>query len=146
MENNQKLKWHHRPISIILLLIVFFPLGLYFMWKNGIWSNTSRWVISIFFALIVIANLNKNHHNTSNDSNSNTNSGQCKELDHSGNFRSVVNDRLKSSGKIPQLVEFNGNGSYIFQAYDTEHSVDFSGTMTVNECGQIIDSNVSLSH
>ncbi len=141
MINNNKIKWHQKPISVILLLIIFFPLGLFFMWKNGIWSNTSRWVITVFFTLMVIANLNKNNHKSSNDSN--TNSGQCKELDHSGNFRGVVNDRLKSSGKIPQLVEFNGNGSYIFQAFDTEHSIDFSGTMIVNECGQIIDSSIN---
>jgi len=148
MNNNQNLKWHQRPIIVVLLLIVFFPLGLYFMWKNRVWTITSRWVISIFFTLMVVANINKNKNNNimTNNSISNTNSGQCNELDHSGNFRSVVTERLKSSGKIPQIVEFNGNGSYIFQAYDTEHSVDLSGTMTVNECGQIIDSNVSLSH
>lgn len=95
----------------------------------------------IFFASFILVGCVSKSSKESND-----NSGQCKELDHSGNFRAVVNNRLKSSGKIPQLVEFNGKGSYIFQAYDTEHSVYFSGTMTVNECGEIIDVSVSLSN
>jgi len=52
---NQNLKWHQKPVSVILLLIFFFPLGLYFMWKNGLWTKTIRWVVSGAFALIVVA-------------------------------------------------------------------------------------------
>ena len=92
----------------------------------------------IFFSSIILIGCNSKSSKKADE-----NSEQCKELDHSGNFRGVVKDRLESSGKIPQLVEFNGNGTYIYQAYDTEHSIDFSGTMTVNECGQIINANVN---
>lgn len=35
--------------KIIVLLILFFPLGLYFMWKKEIWSIEKRIIISLIF-------------------------------------------------------------------------------------------------
>lgn len=56
MENQTELKWHQKPISIILLFIFFFPLGLYFMWKNELWNKKIRWIITGIAILLVIAN------------------------------------------------------------------------------------------
>ena len=38
----------HNPKLIILLLIVFFPVGLYGMWNGEHFSSKTRWVITIF--------------------------------------------------------------------------------------------------
>lgn len=59
MENVNNLKWHQKPLSTTILLILFFPLGIYLMWKNELWSKTARVVISAFFGLLVIGNMNK---------------------------------------------------------------------------------------
>ena len=56
MENHTSKKWHEKTTYIIICLILFFPVGLYFMWKNNIWSKKARWIISIFFLLAVIFN------------------------------------------------------------------------------------------
>ena len=56
MENQTSKKWHEKTTYIIICLILFFPVGLYFMWKNNIWSKKARWIISIFFLLAVIFN------------------------------------------------------------------------------------------
>lgn len=47
MEN--KLDWKSDPNKIIKLLIIFFPLGLYYMWKNELWSFETRVKISLIF-------------------------------------------------------------------------------------------------
>ena len=52
--SEQNLKWNEKPTSIILLLLFLFPLGLYFMWKNQVFSKTVRVIVSMFFALGVI--------------------------------------------------------------------------------------------
>ena len=54
MKENPEMKWHQNPTIIILMLIIFFPVGIYFMWKNEMWSNKARWIITSIFVLIVI--------------------------------------------------------------------------------------------
>ena len=54
MENQITQKWFQKPITVILFLIFFFPVGLYLMWKNELWSKTVRVVVSVFFGLLVL--------------------------------------------------------------------------------------------
>ena len=53
----QIVKWNEKPIWITLLLLFFFPLGLYFMWKNRVFSKTTRLVVSIFIGLIIVGSM-----------------------------------------------------------------------------------------
>ena len=39
---------------IILMLVLFFPVGLFLMWKNAKWHKTVKIIISVLFAAIVI--------------------------------------------------------------------------------------------
>lgn len=57
MENQTTQKWYQKPVTVILFLIFFFPVGLYLMWKNGLWSKTARIVVSVFFGLLILGNL-----------------------------------------------------------------------------------------
>lgn len=59
MENQSELKWHQKTSSVILLLVFFFPLGLYFMWKNGFWSSKIRLGVTGLFILLLAGNINK---------------------------------------------------------------------------------------
>lgn len=47
-------KFYQKSWFVILALIVFFPAGLYLMWKNTTWSKKVKVIISIVFVLIVI--------------------------------------------------------------------------------------------
>lgn len=49
--------WHSKKSFIILALILLFPLGLYLMWKNELWNNKIRWVITTIIAAAVISNI-----------------------------------------------------------------------------------------
>lgn len=51
---NKVIEWHESPNKVIISLIVFFPLGLYFMWKNNIWTKRVRWIVTILIAVFVL--------------------------------------------------------------------------------------------
>lgn len=55
MENQTELKWYQKPTGVIILLIFLFPVGLYLMWKNELWTKKTRWIVTGVLALIVIA-------------------------------------------------------------------------------------------
>jgi hypothetical protein len=63
-------KWYNKPTFVIIFLILFFPIGLYLMWKNKMWSNKVRWGITIFIAIIGISNYGKTPSSSSFSSNS----------------------------------------------------------------------------
>lgn len=69
MEANQENKWHQNPIVVIALIIFLFPVGLYFMWKNELWSKRTRWIVTTIVALAVIANFGDDTASSSSSSN-----------------------------------------------------------------------------
>lgn len=49
-------KWYQKDPFIILLLVVFFPVGLYLMWKYSDWNPKAKWVVTgvlLFFPSII---------------------------------------------------------------------------------------------
>jgi len=50
-------KWYEKNLSIILLLIFFFPVGLFLMWKYSNWNKVIKIVISIFFGIVLLSNM-----------------------------------------------------------------------------------------
>lgn len=52
-------KWYEKTGVIILMLILFFPIGLYLMWKyNKTWSTKTKVIISVFFGLAFLGRVN----------------------------------------------------------------------------------------
>lgn len=49
----KKHPWYTRNPVIILLLIIFFPAGLFLMWKYTKWNKKVKWAITGFFAFIL---------------------------------------------------------------------------------------------
>lgn len=53
------MKWYQKPLGIIVLLFLFFPVGLFLMWKYSNWSKQAKWTITgvlavaIFLMLII---------------------------------------------------------------------------------------------
>ncbi|MEX0924422.1 MAG: hypothetical protein WDZ82_00560 [Candidatus Paceibacterota bacterium] len=45
MEEQNK-KWYQKPVGIIALLVLFFPVGLYLMWKYAEWDRNVKWVVT----------------------------------------------------------------------------------------------------
>ncbi len=49
---NEALKWWQRPAAVIATLILFFPLGLFLMWRSRVWSRRTRWIITSCFGVV----------------------------------------------------------------------------------------------
>lgn len=59
MENETiaKKKWYKTPVGIIALLILFFPAGLYLMWKYSGWNKTAKWIITGVFGFFILVSM-----------------------------------------------------------------------------------------
>lgn len=115
MDNQTEKKWYQKPTAVVLLLIFFFPVGIYLMWKHDVWSKTTRWIISGVFALAVIANAGKDESTAvynSNKSNGCTGNG-------SKNCISEIRQRFQSTGKEIIGEQYVGDG--IFQVQFIEY-------------------------
>lgn len=44
-----------KPWFVTLFIIFFFPVGLYLMWKNKVYNNLSRIIITLFFVTLIYA-------------------------------------------------------------------------------------------
>ena len=47
----QNLKWYQKKNGIIIVLILFFPVGLYLMWKHSDWNNKTKVIITSLFLI-----------------------------------------------------------------------------------------------
>jgi len=57
------LEWYQKKNGIIIVLILFFPVGLYLMWKHSDWSKKTKLIITtIFFIALIVP---KGEQNTS---------------------------------------------------------------------------------
>lgn len=55
-------KWYQKTWGIIALLILFFPVGLYLMWKHASWNKTAKWIVTgvlVFFVFVDVFSENK---------------------------------------------------------------------------------------
>ncbi len=67
-------KWYNNKILTNLLLIIFFPIGLYALWKSQTIAKWWKITATVLIALIVIANLGNDNKSSSNNSISTDNS------------------------------------------------------------------------
>lgn len=114
-----KSKFGTTSTSVVLMLILFFPVGLYLMWKNKVFSKTTRFLISGVFILIFIGGLS--------NSGGNTNSGVLLQeltkgsfndgptFNSDGTFHWYINDGPQISGnyQIGKLQSWENEGGYV---------------------------------
>ena len=53
-------KWYQTELGIIALLLFFFPVGLYLMWKYSFWTKKTRTYITVILAILVFGALVSN--------------------------------------------------------------------------------------
>ncbi|MFZ5376615.1 MAG: hypothetical protein ACOZAN_03030 [Patescibacteria group bacterium] len=57
MSEEMQKKWYQKSIGVVIFLILFFPVGLYLMWKHKVWNMPIRIILSVFFALVVMGQI-----------------------------------------------------------------------------------------
>lgn len=64
------LNWYQKKPFIIVLLVLFFPVGLYLMWKYADWSSKTKWVVTgILLVFVFIIGVNDDASEAVNNSN-----------------------------------------------------------------------------
>jgi hypothetical protein len=63
--NESEKKWYQQPLGVGVLLWLFFPVGLYFMWKEKVWTSKTRIIITSVISLFIIAGFAGKKDNTS---------------------------------------------------------------------------------
>lgn len=123
---SDNLKWYQKPTAVVFCLIFFFPVGLFLMWKHEVWSKTSRIVVSVFFGLLVLGNINKGNETSSNFTN-NSNENRTITFEEAKQFirtrLSNVNQTLMAS----KTVVFDGKKIYMFMSVAENGSTCISG-------------------
>lgn len=72
--SSQDTKWYKSNTAIIALLIIFFPAGLFLMWKYSKWSMRNKTIATILVAIYTVLNTtNKTDNSTPSNLPSNTN-------------------------------------------------------------------------
>jgi hypothetical protein len=136
MENQTNLKWYQKPNGVIILLILFFPVGLYQMWKNQMWTKKTRIIISVFIILsVVVATSNENSNSFSNISSSSSSSSSSSDnSDIYGEYSDFSNWYSGISGKI--IVNSSSWSGYISDNGDfTRYKGITNGTDLLDETG-----------
>lgn len=91
--NSSEKKWYQKNVSVTIILIIFFPIGLYLMWKHKTYSKTVRIIISGIFALLLIGN---------GDNNENTDQSNDNKV---SNKTSYLNTESKSKDKSISITK-----------------------------------------
>lgn len=56
-------KWYEKDGGVVALLFLFFPVGLFLMWKYSGWKPLYKWGVTIFIASMLFLNLSGNTNN-----------------------------------------------------------------------------------
>lgn len=56
--NEQSKKWYQENFWIIFFLVVFWPVGIYIMWRNAPWPLAVKIIVSIIVAFMVFVAFN----------------------------------------------------------------------------------------
>lgn len=72
-KGQSKSKWSHSQTGIIVWLIIFFPVGLYLMWRYAGWSTKAKGIVTGGFVLVwIIVSAGGNSTSTPEVANTNT--------------------------------------------------------------------------
>ena len=51
------MKFYEKTWFTVLMLLLFFPVGLFLMWKYQKFNKGARIIISVFFGLLLVSNM-----------------------------------------------------------------------------------------
>lgn len=58
-QTNKQLHWYEQELNIFLLVLFFWPVGIYLMWKYSKTSIVAKWTITVFCSLIFFATISQ---------------------------------------------------------------------------------------
>ncbi len=110
MELQKSNSWYEKKWLVVVLCIVFFPIGLFALWKNSSISKGWKIGVTIFFSLIVILNMGGNKSEIENSE---------KEFDLVKERKSVL---AKLSMDYEKMIKSNLKDPNSFELISRNHS------------------------
>ena len=123
---------------IILMLIIFFPIGLYLMWKNAKWNKIIKIIITIFIGICIFIPSGDKNNNNNATNNIKTEvkhnkyeelENNCKEILNSKDYysmtdeeRNQINDLINKMDKIDE--DFKTENKDLLDKYKTDKYYD----------------------
>jgi hypothetical protein len=88
--------WYEKTWLVVILCIIFFPVGLYALWKNSSISKGWKIGVTVFFALLVLANLGDKEDSNKEDSQNKTSNTEINDVE---NISKQLDNELKAFEK-----------------------------------------------
>ena len=139
-------KWYEKNLIIILFLILFFPIGVFLMWRYSKWSIVIKIVILIFFGLFMIINLASNLGNNIKAMQSKKNN-TSEQQDFYENIQKELNGKTEKNGKDVNKAEMKTYESIVNDklklraAQNTSEAVDEIITISKKDAQRLSDSD-----
>lgn len=140
-------KWYEKDLIIILFLILFFPIGVFLMWKYSKWSIVIKIVILIFFGLFIIINLASNLGNNIKAMQSKKNN-TSEQQEFYENIQRELNEKIEKNGKNVDKAEVKTYESIVDDKLklkstpNTSEAVDEIITISKKDAQRLSDSEV----
>lgn len=135
-------KWYQKTIPIIGLLIFFFPIGLFLMWKYTNWHRGIQWVVTGLFAIFVISGM-------FGDSNKTASQAEVKQASfESQQVQPTATDKpLQNPTTIPTLIPESEKTYLVTRVIDGD-TIEIEGGQHVRYIGidtpETVDSRKSI--
>lgn len=98
---DMKNKWYQSTGGIIALLILFFPVGLYLMWRHTNWNKAVKWVVTAVFALFVLMVAVSPDSTTTNTASQNSTPSVSQETEATTQPESTTEPQAQEPAKAP---------------------------------------------
>lgn len=96
MDNSNSNAWYEKTWLVVILCIIFFPVGLYALWKNSSISKGWKIGVTVFFALLVLANLGDKEESNKEDTQNKTSNTEINDVE---NISKQIDNELKAFEK-----------------------------------------------
>lgn len=119
------MKFYQTTWFCILMLILFFPVGIYLMFQYKHFNNTARIIITIFICLLIIAGLGKNSDTVkSNNDTEVSDAENTEEIDNGLHL-----DKISVSAEIRDVFKEGKQGVILTIKNDSDYV--FDGTVSI---------------
>lgn len=132
-KNGEEKPWYEKTGLVILLCVLFFPVGLYALWKNSTISKFWKFGITAIIAIIILANLNDDKKNDVTTSENETIASETDKKTETVSDLETLKTKLKNN--IKSLDEDDLTSSPLKSAQDFTIAVAIfkAYALTINE-------------
>lgn len=134
------MKFYERTWFVIIMLIFFFPLGLFLMWKFKDWTKGVKWIVTVIVVLVAIIGFatdendgeeKKQETNTSTDSKEHNKDSKDDKKEKAEKTESKENNEDKKSSEKEKNEDITHKKQDGYDVYERDGGMPFSENSSV---------------